>query len=103
MKTQCNSEEQVQRSGSPRTATIGGRIGKTFLVFLALIALLLAFLFSGVPVRIDFLDTRIESVVSRMLARRVAIDGPVRARFSLHPDGPLRWPRWSCWLYIFND
>jgi uncharacterized protein involved in outer membrane biogenesis len=87
------------------------RIKKILTAGLSLLALLLVFLFSGIPIPLDFLDPNLESLATRLLDRRVTLHGPVRIRPSLKPilefggltiGNPVGWPEDSHLITVQN-
>ncbi|MGA7277829.1 MAG: AsmA family protein [Desulfocapsaceae bacterium] len=73
-------------------------VGLMLMLTLAIVILL----FSGVSIPVDFLDSRLEALASRLLNRPVTIHGPVKIKPSLQPrldlgglviGNPQGWPQ----------
>ena len=77
---------------------IRAAVGLVLMLTLAIVILL----FSGVSIPVDFLDSRLEALASRLLNRPVTIHGPVKIKPSLQPrldlgglviGNPQGWPQ----------
>ena len=59
---------------------------KNLTIIFAVLVLLLALFLSGITIPLDILDSRLESLATRILDRKVTIYGPVRLKTSLQPS-----------------
>lgn len=61
-------------------------VKRAFVIVLVVLVLTIALLFSGIPLRLDFLESRLAVITGEALDRPVNLQGPVRLRLSLHPE-----------------